>query len=204
MALSKEEIAELKTQLRDQVKDLPSDKRESALAQIESMSDKAIELMLKQQTGSTNEQPIMRMLIEGKIPSVKIEENSEALAVLDNKPISKGHILIIPKEAVKKPSEISKSIFELAQRISKKIMDFLKAKEVKAETEIKFGKAVLNLIPIYDKPLDLKSPREESSPEELQKIKIVLDTIKIEKPSPEIIKVKKPRQKKVKLSKRIP
>ncbi|MFH1511410.1 MAG: HIT domain-containing protein, partial [Candidatus Woesearchaeota archaeon] len=37
-------------------------------------------------------------IVEGKIPSSKVFENSNFLAFLDFSPVSKGHTLLIPKK----------------------------------------------------------------------------------------------------------
>ncbi len=94
----------------------------------------------------------------------------------------------------------------MAETISKKITDNLKAKQVRAETTIDFSEAVIHLIPIYsDSPeLNTSSPRSKSIPEELEKIKKSLETIKIEKKVEKIEKTPKPRNKIIKLSRRIP
>ena len=45
-------------------------------------------------------------IIAGEIPSVKIMENDEFLAVLDAFPASKGHALVLPKNHVANIFEI--------------------------------------------------------------------------------------------------
>ncbi len=203
MALTKEQVKELKSQLKQQIQHLPSSQRKEAEYQIDFMSDKAIEEMLKQQQSSSGK-TIFRMIVNEEIESVKVGENSESVAVLDINPISKGHILIIPKHPVFSPKEIPKVAFSLAEDLSKKIIENLKAISTKAHTETKFGEAILNLIPIYDKDLDINAKRLKSSIEELKEIKRILETIKIEK-KPELIKVEKPKsQDLIRLKRRIP
>ena len=58
MALTKEEIQELKSQLLEQIKDLPSDKKAEAQAQIDSLSPEALESMLNQQKSSSQKTSI--------------------------------------------------------------------------------------------------------------------------------------------------
>jgi len=205
MSLTQEEIHDLKEQLKSQISHLSPDKKAEALKQIEEMSVEALEALIDQQKQQSSF-PVYRKIIEGEIPSTKIEENNEAIAVLDNKPISKGHTIIIPKEQVKSPKEIPQEAFKLAESLSKKITENLKAQSVRAETEIKFGEAIINLIPIYDKQLTISSQRTEASPEELQKIKQELETIKIEK-KVEHIKIEKKKENRthaIKMNRRIP
>ena len=162
--------------------------------------------MLKQQQAaiSNPENSIFRLLVSGQVPAVKVGENSECLAVLDINPISKGHCMIIPKNPVQEQKDIPKSAFFLAEELSKKMMEHLKAKSTKAEAEKKFGESILHLIPIYDKELSVSSKRSKSTPEELQEVKKSLETIKLDK-KPEIIKQEKPKKEKpLKLSRKIP
>ena len=208
MVLTEEQVKELKKQLSEQIKDMPVDKRAEAQAQIDSMSSEALETMLKQQQagqggGGKN---IFRMIVDGEADSIKVGESGDAVAVLDINPISRGHVMVIPKKAVKTPEEVSKGVFALAEEVSKKITDSLKAKSVRAETTTQFGEAIVHLIPIYDKDLDLNSPRSKASPEELQEVKKSLEIIKVEK-KVEKIKIKKKRGRKpkpLKLKRRVP
>ena len=200
MALTREQINELKSQLRGQIKDLPPEKKKEAEAQIESLSPEALEEMLEEQQSSSNK-TIFRMIIDNEIPSVKLSENDKALAVLSTKSISKGHTLIIPKSPVKDEKSISDDIYAFSEGISKKLISSLNAKSTEVISEKAFGEVVLNVIPIYDKPLSLKSKREDATVEDLEKIKTSINvqkinknptqTIKIEKKDPEILKIKR-------------
>jgi len=105
MALTPEEIKELKTQLSQQINHLPDEQKAEAQKQIDSMSSEALEAMVQQQQQQAQE-PIFRAIVEGKIPSNKIDENPDCIAVLDIKPISKGHTIIIPKKPVKKAHDL--------------------------------------------------------------------------------------------------
>src|SRR3989344_2148416 len=105
MALSESEIKELKDQLKSQIANLPKDKRAEAEKQINSMSTKALEALVKEQSQAP---PVYRNIVSGQIPAIKVGENPEAIAVLDIKPISKGHIVIIPKNQAKTPDAIPK------------------------------------------------------------------------------------------------
>ena len=202
MALTEEQIKELRSQLFSQIQHLPPEKKEAAQAQINSLSPEALESMLKQQS----ENNIFRSIVSGKIEAVKIGENSEAIAVLDINPISQGHTLIIPKKPVSNQKDIPKQAFTLAESLSSKLISNIKAKETKAITDSQFGESIIHLIPIYDSQLDLSSPRSKSTKTDLEKIKQSFEAIKIEKKL-EIIKKKKPRGKKpspIKLNRKIP
>jgi len=114
MALTEEQIKELRSQLFSQIQHLPPEKKEAAQAQINSLSPEALESMLKQQS----ENNIFRSIVSGKIEAVKVGENSEAIAVLDINPISQGHTLIIPKKPVSNQKDIPKQAFTLAESLS--------------------------------------------------------------------------------------
>ena len=70
---------------------------------------------------------IFCLIIDGKIPSYKIDENETSIAVLDIKPLSKGHVIIIPKKHVS-INQTPVSAFSLAKEIAKKMKKTLKPK----------------------------------------------------------------------------
>ncbi len=201
MALSQSQIKELKSQLLGQIKHLPPDKKKQAEEQIESLSPEAMESMLEEQ--QSPQKTIFRRIIDNEIPSVKIAENEKAIAVLSTKSISKGHIIIIPKTPIKEEKSLSKEAHALSEQISKKIISSLNAKSTEIISEKAFGEVIVNVIPIYDKPLNLKSKREDVSIEELEKIKTSINVEKIIKQS-ETIKIEKKKDELVKLKRRIP
>jgi len=204
MALTEEQVKEAKKQLLEQVQNLPEEQKKQAEEHISSMTPEAIELMIQQQQET---QRIFRMIVEKKIPSTSIGENSEAIAVLSVKAISEGHAIIIPKNPAEDEKSVPKGAMDLSKEISEKIKANLKAKSVETIAEKSFGEVVLNVIPVYDTPLDLKSQRIDKTPEQLQEIKqkIALEVIK--KPEKTVIKIekKKPSENQVqKLKRRIP
>ena len=202
MALTQEQIEELKDQLRAQVDKLPEEQKEQALKQIEEMSDEAIEAMLKQQQSSQSSKTIFRSIVSGEIPSRVIDQNKEAIAVLDIKPISKGHIIIIPKDPVTEAKSLPSQAFSLAKKLSKHISKKLNAKSSEIQTHFSFGEIIVNVIPIYDKALSINSPRQETKDEELDETYKILRIVK----KPKIIKLNKPQKeaKIIKLKRRIP
>ena len=205
MALTPQEIEELKEQLKEQISHLPAEKKAQAEAQIESMSPEALESMLQQSqsSGNAKQKPIFRMITDGDVQSSKVDENRQAIAVLEINPISKAHTIIIPKNPINDAKQIPTQAFTLAKKLGKKIVEKLKATSTEIQTEHKFGEAIINLIPIYDKPLNINSPRSKSTPEQLEEIAQKL------RPKPKIQKIKiKTEPKKgsqiLKLPRRIP
>ncbi len=172
MPLTPEQVQQLKNQLKEQIANFPEEQRKETEEHIEKMSDEAIEEMLQHQ--KTLQKPIYRAIINEELPSKKIDENEEAIAVLDIKPISKGHTIIIPRKEVKDAKDLSKSTHALAKKIANEIETKLKSKEVEIQTEFKFGEIIINIIPVYDKPLSLNSPRQETIEPQLAEIQAIL------------------------------
>ncbi|MEM4259161.1 MAG: HIT domain-containing protein [Candidatus Pacearchaeota archaeon] len=189
MALTPEQVKSLKEQLLSQIQNLPEDKKAEATKQINSLSPQALEIMLRQQKEkSAKDEGIFRLIVKGEIPSAKIDENASAIAVLEINPISKGHMIIIPKNPVKSAKEMPTRAFTLAKKLSKKIISKLKAKSTEIQTETKLGEMIINIIPIYGEPLTIESPRKKASKEELEALEKLLKVRK--KPKIEKIKTK--------------
>ena len=204
MTLTKEQTKELKSQLMQQIAHLPLEKKAEAEEQINSLSEESLESMLKEQ--HSQQQRIFRLIIEKQIHSVQIAENSKAIAVLSIKSISKGHAIIIPKQVVENEKDLSKEAHSLAEETSKKIIHSLKASSTSIISEKAFGEVIIHVIPIYDKPLNLHSKREDLSTEQLEKIKLEINVERIEKKVEKIkIKTQKtPENKILKLKRRVP
>ena len=219
MELTEEQLDDFKQQIIKQIESsFPEEKKESAIERINSMNrEEFIEFLKKNkllaseesdqeqyeestETGQ-NETPF-RMIIEGKIPSYKLDENKNSIAVLEIKPISKGHIIIIPKKAIFESGKVPQYIFSLAKRISKKIKAELKPKEVLISASPVLGEIIINVLPVYSNE-SLTSQRKQSSKEELEELKTILEkkqkTKTIKKP-----KIKKLEQSKMWLPRRIP
>lgn len=201
MALTKEQISEIKKQILEQTSHLPEEKRKQIKEQLEKMSEEELEIFVQQQMEAQAKQPqkpIFRSVVDGDIHSKKIAETKEAIAVLDIKPISKGHIIIIPKKQVKNIKNLPDSTFLMSKELSSKITEVLKAKETAIQTESKFGEIIINVIPIFDKPLDINSPRHDTSEKDLNDLQKLLT--QPEKPKPE----KPKKQEIIKMKRRIP
>lgn len=210
MALTPEQVKELKDQLREQVKSLPDQQKQAALQQIEAMTSETLESMIKQQQsrqGGEDEGPqkgVFRMIIDKEIPSKVVAENEDCLAVLDIKPISPGHTVIIPKKEAKDQKSIPSSAQKLAKAITKNFKKKLKAKDSLIAPETKFNEWILNVIPIYDKPVSLSSPRKDAPKEELEKTADLIKVVEKLKKKVQKIKIKKQKLEVVKMQRRIP
>jgi histidine triad (HIT) family protein len=219
MALTPEQIQELKRQLHEQVKHLPEDQRVAADKQIDEMSGEAIEEMLNQQMaaqqgeggqqmaspgGSGEQKGIFRMLVDGDVPTKKVDENDFAIAIVSKKAISKGHLLVIPKTAKETEKDLPKSVVKLAETLAKRVKSKLKAKAVSVVVENAFGESVVDVIPQYDKEVNLQSPRYDASDEEIEEVAKKLKVVKKVKKEKIKINTKKKEDDVIKLSRRVP
>lgn len=186
--LKEEHIKPIKEQLINQIKEtFPEDKKQSAISQIEVMSIKELEEfliknnMLKPSSPgegtsvSPEERCIFCSIVSGGVNSYKIDENAQAIAILEINPISKGHSIILPKEHNSNPKEISKQAFKLAEKVSKKIKSRLKPNEVKISASCIVGHCIINILPIY-KSETLNSEKHQASQEELLEFQKLLQS----------------------------
>jgi histidine triad (HIT) family protein len=209
MELNQEQIEEYKKQIIQQIDSTFSeDKKGPAIERIKLMNNgEFIEFLKKNKllgsdsgeedeetAGTSSSQTPFRLIAEGKLPSYRIDENKEAIAVLEINPISKGHVLIIPKKAIIAPAKISKSIIALAKKISKKIEKEFKPKEVITSSNNVLGEIIVNILPIYSNET-LSSPKKQASKEELENLKSILEN------KQKLQKVKQPKIKKIEESK---
>jgi len=197
MGLSEEQVKEAKRQLKEQVQHLPPEQRKEAERQIDELSVKAIEELVRQQSGR---QKIFRMIASKQVESVVVDENAEAIAVLSIRALSKGHILVIPKEVVSDKKKMPQSIIDFATSVGKRIQDSLKPEKVDIKIEEKFGEVILEIVPNYGEPLKEKEVKKS----ELEKVLKEINVVKVEK-KVEKVKMKEPvREKPLKLGRRIP
>ena len=174
--LSQEESEKVKKNVIQQIESsFPEDKKSSAIAEIESMSPEEIEDFIEKnssQNPSQNSKCIFCSIVFNDIPSYKIDENPESVAVLEINPISKGHILIIPKKHISSEKEISKKTLALAKSVSKKIKSKLSPKDVLSPFQNLMGHEIISLIPVYanETQNSKRHKADENELAELQKI----------------------------------
>ena len=176
--LSKEQIEVVKKQIISHIEQTFSEeKKYSAVESIKSMNESELEEFLVQNNlitdaegEETNQQCVFCSIAEGKIPSVKLAENKNAIAVMEINPVSKGHVIVIPKEHISSKEKFSKEFFELLNEISERISVNLKPKKILQEPSNLFGHEIMNLIPIYTDE-NLNSKRNPAKKEELEQIR---------------------------------
>tara|TARA_Y100000034_G_scaffold17454_1_gene19086 strand:- start:4707 stop:5327 length:621 start_codon:yes stop_codon:yes gene_type:complete len=173
--LPKEQIEQIKKQIISQIEsNFPEDKKDSAKKQIESMDGKQLEEFLKQnnlvKTGQdSSQQCIFCSIVFGDTQSYKIDENEKAIAILEINPISKGHVIVIPKDHIPSSDKIPKEAQLLTNEISKKIKTELNPKDITLSSSNLFGHEIINILPIYENE-NIDSKRYQAKPEELQEL----------------------------------
>ena len=207
--LNSEQLKQIKEQLMKQIINFPESQREAMKSQIDAMNDLELEdfliknkLINLDETGKEISQNPFRLIAEGKLPSFKIAENDLALAVLELNPISKGHVLIIPKIPYK-AKELKQEIINFSQLIGNYIKEKLSAKEIQVGISEILGEAIINVLPIYKNETlnDKKMKASDSELSELQKLLTLPKENKEQKEHVELnkndkpVKEKKPRKK---------
>ncbi|HNZ51978.1 MAG: HIT domain protein [Candidatus Diapherotrites archaeon ADurb.Bin253] len=205
MPLSKEEIENFKKKIILNIEtNFPEERKAAAVEKIKSMNDNEFIEFLKnndliesekegKENRNNNSTPF-RMIIEEKIPSYKIQENKEAVAVLEINPISEGHTIVIPKKPIADSKKITKEIISLANKVAKTIKNKLKPKEVSISPSSVLGEIIINILPIYTNET-INSNKKQISQEKLEELKKILET------KPKLKKEKKPTVKKINTSK---
>ncbi len=194
--LPQEQITQIKNQIIRQINStFPEDKKQSAIQQIKSMNPEQLEEFLKQnklmKQGATPEtsQCIFCSIVSGQTQSYKIDENSNAIAILEINPISKAHAIVIPK---KHSEKVSKKALQLAEKIKKKINTKFRPKNIELIPTNLFGHQIINILPVYTDET-INSEKHQAKPEELEKLKKQLEK------KPKLIKKSKPKKIKEKL-----
>ena len=120
--LSEEQTEQIKKQVIGKIEStFPGDKKQAAIGQIEAMNSEQFEKFLEQnklvqQNQLTKEGQCIFCLINSKqMPSYKLDESKNAIAVLEINPISKAHSLIIPKKHGDK--KIAKNIYTFGEKL---------------------------------------------------------------------------------------
>ncbi|MFH1802189.1 MAG: HIT domain-containing protein [archaeon] len=190
--ISKEDLDIARKQLSDQVEGMPEGpQKEAARTQLAKLSDEAVSAMVEQQRGeggAQGQKSIFRMIVEGTVPSKKVDEDSDVVAVVSIRPVSKGHVIVIPKQLAKEEKDLPSSAMKMAKKISKKMVSKLKASRTEIQASRAFDEIILNVIPVYDGPVNVNSVAYEASEEELERVHKSLMVVKAP-PKKKVIKI---------------
>ncbi|MBI3623110.1 HIT domain-containing protein [Candidatus Pacearchaeota archaeon] len=199
--ISQEQAESLKKQLLSQLENSSIQNKEEIKASITEMNkDELEEFLIKNNLIKSSNSEIAPgkcifcSIADSKIPSYKIGENMEAVAVLEINPISKGHVIIIPKIHSDKTPEAS---IELATEVSERIKT-LKPKSIEVIPATVMGHGILNVLPVYSNET-MNSQRKRADEKELQELyKILTEKKDVDnKKSSWAKKSRKPRAKKI-------
>lgn len=183
--VSDEQISQIKKQLIQQIEStFPEGQKAQMVNEVQNMDNQQLIEFLKQNNlikdeadleKSSEQQCIFCALAQKQMPSTIIEETDEALAILELNPISEGHTIVIPKQHITKPEEIPQEVQNLATKLGEKLQKVFNPKRVDVAIRNVLGHEAINLIPIYeDETID--SSRNQSTPEDLAKIKEKIDS----------------------------
>ncbi|MEK6820237.1 MAG: HIT domain-containing protein, partial [Nanoarchaeota archaeon] len=157
-----------KEQAKQEIRDMPAEKLEEFL-----IKNKLIKTEKEQEpvdlsvlTKSAGKECIFCLISQGKIQSYKIDENKESVAVLEINPMSRGHVIIVPKKHLSS-DKVPSLAFSLAKKTARKLKSKLKAEKVEISTSDVQGHAIINIIPIYK---EMPKERKKASEEELKNL----------------------------------
>lgn len=217
--INQEQTEQIKKQIIQHIEStFPENKKEDAISKIKLMDNKQFEEFLIQNNiikdsekisekdnikEGSNQECIFCSIVSEEIPSYKIDENKDAIAILEINPVSKGHTIIVPKKHFSSAEKIPKNVFSLTKKIAKKIKTKLKPKNILISSASLLGHEILNILPVY-KNETIESKRYQAKKEELEKLKKILE--KKTKKKSIIKKSKKKKEEKIviRLPKRIP
>ena len=187
------QIESIKEQLISQINStFPEEKKSSAIKQVEEMNKEQLHEFLVQNNLVKSETPentsssetqnnpevttpsaqcAFCSIYEGKIPSTKISESNDAIAILEINPLSEGHTIIIQKHH---QNTVPLEVEEFSKQVKEKLHNALNPKDVLIEHGEMFGHAIINVIPVYGDSLN--NERKQATPEQLAQIKSKIDS----------------------------
>lgn len=187
MSETNKDLENIKSRLIEHInKTYPLEKAQEFSENINSMNNEEFMFFLKEQGLIKDEKSsptgcIFCSIVFGEIPSTKIGENSKAIAILDIKPASLGHSLIIPKEHIESRDKLPPEVGKLAEEIQNKLKKAFNPKRIDLISTNIMGHEILNVLPIY-KEEKLEQERKNLTGEELEKIKEKIEIKNKEEP----------------------
>lgn len=132
-------------------------------------------------------------IIQGKIPSFKVFEDETVFVFMDIHPITKGHMLVIPKKHAQYLCELTEKeaghLLKIGQKMNALVRKILKCDDV--SMHISDGKHAgqevphvhLHVIPRYkDDGFGFKFPDNYKDPVDIKKVEDVYKVLKDENP----------------------
>jgi len=175
--LTDEQAQQIKEQLLSHLDQFPEDKQEQIKKEVTTLSNEKLEEFVKQnqlaQQPGQEGQPIQQQCIfcaiaENKISSYKIAENPDNIAILEINPLTKAHVLIVPKQHTE--NDVSESSKQLAQQLANKIKQTFQPKDVQINQTKIMNHSLLEIIPIYEEEQNKQLERKKADEKELKEI----------------------------------
>ena len=119
---------------------------------------------------------IFSKIIAGEIPSYKIGEDERFYAFLDIRPVTKGHVLVVPKKEVDYIFDLDDDTLSgmmiFAKKIAQAMQRAIDCKKIAvAVIGLEVPHAHIHLTPITkESDLNFNGPRKQFTHEELEKI----------------------------------
>ena len=123
---------------------------------------------------------IFTKIVQGEIPSYKIDEDDQHLAFLDAMPLVKGHTLVVPKKEIDLifdlENEDFKNLWSFAQNVAQKLKKNYPSQRIAvAVVGLEVPHAHIHLIPINKMDdMNFKNPRLKLSDTEYQEIQAAI------------------------------
>jgi len=117
---------------------------------------------------------IFSKIVVGEIPSYKIAENDDCIAILDINPLATGHVLVIPKKEIDYlfdvEDELYKALWLFAKQVSHAIKMAIQCKRIGvAVIGLEVPHAHIHLIPLQNvSDINFSKAKMHPSTEELQ------------------------------------
>ncbi len=176
-------LTDAQIQKINEIAKLPPEKQQAELNSfLKTLNAEQMEFLKSQQRETTRTGPCpFCNIAQGKIPSKVIFEDNEIMAVLDINPATKGHAIVFPKEhfetTSQMPDKMAGKIFTLANKISKKAIDAVKAEGTNiiasngAIAGQNLGHAMIHVIPRFkDDGLSFLWQGKRADEKELEKL----------------------------------
>lgn len=128
---------------------------------------------------------IFSKIAAGEIPSYKVAEDADYLAFLDIFPLSKGHVLVIPKKEVDYLFDLDEDTYtglmKFSRRVALAMGNVIPCRRVGvAVLGLEVPHAHIHLVPLNsERDIDFSKPKLQFTPEEFASIaKSIADSFK--------------------------
>ena len=166
---------EIRKNLIEQASKLPDEQATELRQKIEAMNEEELMSIVKSQSCLFCE------IIAGRVETFKIYESENIIAILDINPVSRGHMLVMPKKHFQflsqMPNELIYEIFSFAKTISIIIIKAMNAQGITINIvqgiEQNVPHISVNIIPRYkDDKLNFLAERQKAEKDELERIRL--------------------------------